>query len=239
METSVKKLLVSFFILLSIIKLQAQCDFEIGEEFKYSVKLNFIKAGKSYIKINDIETLHGQQVYHIISHTKTIGIWDRMFHIREHMESWTDCDSLFSRKYFKDVDEVNYEKTFEAEFCYNDSVAILRNNKTKPISGPVMDWLSMIYYIRTIDLYEGQEIEMTFFDNNKFKNYSAYVIGQEEVSVKAGKFNCWIVKPTERSEKSFKKKNEMILYLSVKRPRVPVKISNKGKIGTMVLELIE
>lgn len=234
-----KKYFIILLVLGSFVLLQAQCDFEIGETFKYSVKLNFVKAGKSYIKIKDTDIIHGQDVYHIVSHTQTTGIWDRMFHIREHMESWTDCDSLFSHKYFKDVDEVNYEKTFEAEFCYEDSVAILRNNKRKPITGLVMDWLSMIYYIRTVDLYEGQEIEMTFFDNNKFKDYSAFVVGQEEVKVKAGKFNCWVVKPTERVEKNMKKKNELILHLSIDRPRIPVKITSKGKIGTMVLELIE
>ncbi|MBN2281429.1 MAG: DUF3108 domain-containing protein [Candidatus Marinimicrobia bacterium] len=225
------------FCLVFFSRLNATCGFSVGEKFDYSVKLNFVKAGVSYIKILDVENIRGHEVYHIISETKTTGLWDRMFHIREHMESWTDCDSLFSRKYFKDVDEVNYEKTFEAEFLYQDSIAILRNKKIVPVTGPVMDWLSMIYYIRTVELYEGQEIEMTFFDNNKFKDYSAYVVGQEKVDVMGGTFDCWVVKPTERVEKSMKTKNEIILYLSINQPRIPVKIVSKGKIGTMILEI--
>src|SRR6056297_669841 len=125
MEQTLKKIILLIILSLSL-NLQGQCLFPKGEEFNYSVRLNFIKAGKSYIKIEDITTLRGDTVYHIVSHTRTTGFLDRLFHIREHMESWTDCKGLFSRKFYKDVDEVNYEKTFVADFIYEDSVAVLK-----------------------------------------------------------------------------------------------------------------
>ena len=233
------KHIILLILLISIFQnsLSAQTNFAKDEEFKYSVRLNFIKAGVSFIKIKDITTIHGHDVYHIVSKTQTTGFLDRMLHIREHMESWTDCDSLFSRKFYKDVKEVNYEKTYSAEFNYNDSIAILNNKKEKPISKPIMDWLSMIYYLRNIDLYIGQEINLTFYDNNKFKDYSALVVERKKIEVDAGIFFCWVIKPGEKAKKNLKHKNELTLYLSVENPRIPVKITSKAKFGTMILEL--
>lgn len=230
-----KKLIFIFIVMLA--NINAECRFPVGEEFKYSVKLNFVKAGKSFIKIEAIEELDGNQVYHIISKTRTTGLWDRMFHIREHMESWTDCDSLFSRKFYKDVDEVNYERTFEVNFDYKNLTARLRKGKIVEIDSLVMDWLSMIYYFRNVELADSQEIKMTFFDNNKFKQYSAIILGQKKVEVKAGKFNCWIIEPGEISSKSLKHNNDLKIYISVEEPRIPVKITSKAKFGTMILEL--
>lgn len=231
------KKIILFLLILSTAQLKSECIFQEGEVFNYSVRLNFIKAGKSYIKIEDIQEIDGHSVYHIVSKTRTTGILDRMFHIREHMESWTDCDSLFTRRYFKDVDEVNYEKTFEANFNYPDSAAYLANGDTLALPGHVMDWLSMIYYFRTMVLYEGKEVSLTFFDNNKLKEYSASVVGREEIEVDAGKFTCWVIEPAEITKKNLKHKSELTIYLSVNSPNIPVKITSKAKFGTMILEL--
>ncbi len=230
-----KKIILLIMVLCTY--LTAACQFEIGERFEYSVKLNFIKAGKSFIELQDVTTLREDTVYHIVSKTQTTGFLDRLFKIREHMESWVDCEELFTRKFYKDVDEVNYEKTFMADFCYADSVAVLKNGKEVRITTPVMDWLSMIYYLRGQDLFIDQEIEMTFFDNNKFKNYSAFVVGMEEVEVDAGKFLCWVIEPSEKVREDMKHKNELVLYLSVQPPKIPVKITSDAKFGTMILEL--
>lgn len=230
------KKIITLIIILTI-NLQAACQFKIGERFEYSVNLNFIRAGKSFIELRDITTVREDTVYHIVSKTRTTGFLDRLFKIREHMESWADCEGLFTRKFFKDVDEVNYEKTFMADFFYEDSVAVLKKGKEVEIASPVMDWLSMIYYLRGQDLYIGQEIEMTFFDNNKFKDYSAFVTGMEEVEVDAGKFMCWVVEPSEKAREDMKHKNKLVLYLSVEPPKIPVKITSDAKFGTMILEL--
>ncbi|MFP4548963.1 MAG: DUF3108 domain-containing protein [Fidelibacterota bacterium] len=230
-----KKLIAIYFIF--SLSLTAACQFEVGERFEYSVKLNFIRAGKAYIELKDITTVRGDSVYHIVSKTRTTGFLDRLFKIREHMESWADYDHLFTRKFYKDVDEVNYEKTFMANFYYSDSVAVLKNGKEVEITTPVMDWLSMIYYLRNQDLFVGQEIEMTFFDNNKFKNYSAFIVGQEEVEVEHRKYLCWVVEPSEKVREDMKHKNELVLYLSVEPPQIPVKITSDAKFGTMILDL--
>lgn len=230
---------LSFFLFLSLIFgiSLAENDFYVGEKFRYSAYLNFIKVGKSFIKIQDSTEINSYPVYHIVSKTRTTGLIDKMVHIREHLESWVDCDSLYSRKFYKDVDEVKYEKTFEAIFNYDDSVAVLHNGKEKPISGPIMDWLSMIYYLRNVDLYKGQEVNYTFFDNNKFKDYSARVVEKKKIKVKAGEFYCWVVKPTEISKKKMKRKTEITIYMSIEKPKIPVKIKSKAKFGTLILEL--
>ncbi len=230
-------ILVCLIITAAISTLSGECEFKVGERFEYKVKLNFIKAGKAFIELKDMTTIRGDSVYHIISKTRTTGFLDRLFHIREHMESWVDCDSLFSRKFYKDVDEVNYEKTFHADFFYQDSIVKLNKDKEKPITGPVMDWLSLIYYLRNVELYEGQELKMTFFDNNKLKDYSAYVVGRETIELDDHAYLCWIIEPSERAQRDMKHKNKLTIYLSVNQPIIPVKITNKAKFGTMILEL--
>jgi len=154
--------------------------FDVGEKLEYSVWLNFIKGGNAYMTVSEIDTIDGSPVFHFISKTNSSGVVDKIFKVREHIESWFDCSKLISRKYYKNIQEGKYRKQYSVNFNYLDQMAY-SDSDTLPFVGNMLDGLSMIYYIRSQDLFVGQNINISVYDNDKLKNYKVLVVGKKTI----------------------------------------------------------
>lgn len=237
-----KKTIYMIFVLLLIFPFclfsqeKSDNNFNVGEEFRYTAWFNFIKSGESFMKVVAIDTIDNNPVYHFLSQTNSSRFLDRFFKVREHMESWTDVEGMFSRKYYKKVHEGRYKKKYMVDFNYDDFHAY-SNFDTIPFSGELLDGLSMIYYVRTIDISIGQIIKISVYDNDKLKDFDVLVTGKKKIKVPAGKFECWVLKPSKKSKKNFKYKNSITIYLSCDQYKIPVKIINEAKFGKLILNL--
>jgi len=234
-----KKILYSIFILLPVCifsQSQNRLPFKVGEEITYSVWFNFVKAGKSTMKIVSMDSSYGYLTYHSVLETRSVDILDKVYRVRDKLESWIDTDGLFSRKFEKKIREGFYKKKYSVRFDYNDSLAY-SSSDTIPISGFVHDALSIFYYVRAESLWVGEMFDLNNFDNNKFKPYKVIVRKIEKVKTPAGEFECFVLEPYTEKGNLFKYKGQLTIYLSNDIRRLPVKIESEATIGSMIMKI--
>ena len=77
----------------------------VGEKLVYSVRYGFIRAGEASLEIAGVEEVGGHPCYHVVSLARSNSFFDRIFRVRDRVESWMDRDFLFSRRFHKSLRE--------------------------------------------------------------------------------------------------------------------------------------
>ena len=78
-----------------------------------------------------------------------------------------------------------------------DGVATRTRKKVKKVKvpRPIMDPISVIYHLRTLDLTPGKSHELELIADGKLYTVHAKVVRRERVQTPAGVFNCVRVEP--------------------------------------------
>ena len=210
--------------------------FRVGETLNYSVKFNFIPAGTAALKVVSADTVNNIPSFHIQYSARTGSLADKLFKIRDQVDSWIDEKGLFIHHQVKTIRQGNYKKNSNTKLFYADSFAIV-NNDSIPISGTVFDPYSLFYYLRTIPLILGETLNMITFDNGSFTDFQLRVEKRESLSGPAGTFKCLVINPFKDGKTLLKNEGDMTIWLSDDARRIPVQILVKLKYGTMKLKL--
>lgn len=215
---------------------QQAVPFSVGETLHYDSNLNFIPAGTAILQVVATESLDDTSVYHILFTARTNSIVDRIYRIRDRVDTWIDVNGLFTRKFSKQIREGKYRNSFSATINYEDSVVVSERDSFK-ISHELRDPYSLFYYLRTIPLEVGDSLSFLTFDNNEFVDIHLTVHRRETITVGAGQFDCLVVEPFREGRSLFKYRGDMTIWLSDDQYRLPVKILSKLEFGSMMLKL--
>ena len=230
------KLIGVSLLVTTVLSAQVPSRFLTGEKLTYSVWLNFVRIGSSETTIKDIVVVDGSPTYHVMSVTETGLIFDKIYKIRDQIESWIDVQGLYSRRFTKSLREGKYRKDYAVVFDYVNSRAIT-NQDTLKISGRIHDALSVIYCVRAEQLKIGRIIKLNNFDNNKFKLFNVVIHKIAPIAVPAGEFKCFVLEPYLEEGKLFKNQTRLTLYISADTLRLPVMIESNANFGKMVFKL--
>jgi len=210
--------------------------FEIGEKLVYLTMFNFVKSGQSTMEILGQEIIDGHAIYRVRSQTQTAPFFDKLYRIRDDMESWIDVKTLFSRRFQKKLAEGNYRKEYAVRFDYQKMQAISATD-IDTLTSMVHDPLSIFYFLRAESLYVGRIFKLFNYDNDKLKPYNIIVKRIEKVNVPAGEFVCFVLEPFSKDGKLFKHQSQVTIYVSTDERHLPVMISSDASIGKMILRL--
>lgn len=223
-------------ILLCLAGAQETHPFRVGEVLRYDASINFLRAGSAVLEVSSQESLQDAQVFHIIFSLTSNRFLDRLYRVRDQVETWIDVDGLFTRKYKKKLREKNYSKDFLAQMGYEDSV-VVSGKKSFPLTQELRDPYSLFYYLRTLPLQVGDLLSFTTFDNNRFTDFQVTVHRTESVRVPAGRFDCIVIEPFRKGRALLKNQGDMIIWFSDDEKRLPVKVVSKAKFGSVILRL--
>jgi len=215
---------------------QSGHSFIIGEKLNYSAWFNFIKGGESSLELLGIEKINDISTYHIRSATESLPFFDRFYKVRDYMDSWIDTSGRFSHRFSKSIREGKYRKKYSVDFDHRNGLAISDKNR-KPIPNTIQDGLSMIYYVRTIDLAVNEILEISYFDNDSLRPFFIKVEKIEVVKTPGGDVECFVLAPFLESGKLLKNRSKVTIYLSTDSRRLPVMISNEARFGSLILKL--
>ncbi len=216
---------------------QAQSHpFKVGEKLVYSTIFNFVKSGQSTMEIIGQETIDGHSAYHIRFQTQTAPFFDKVYQIRDNMESWIDARTLFSRRFQKKLAEGKYRKEYAVDFDYQKMLAISATD-VDTLTSMVNDPLSIFYFIRAESLYVGRVFKLYNYDNNKLKPYNIIVKRTQKIKVIAGEFVCFVLEPFSKDGKLFRHQNQVTIYISADERHLPVLISSESSFGKTILRL--
>jgi hypothetical protein len=210
--------------------------FTVGEELVYEINFGIISAGEARMRIPEIVSLHARDCFHIISEVKTSDFFSAFFKVDDRVESFMDVFGLFPWRYEKHIREGKYKADRSAVF---DPLKARAYSGKDTIKTPAysQDVLSIIYYLRTLDLEPGRPISIDNYEDKKFFPLTVQIKKKEKIKVPAGKFDCFLIEPGLRAGSFIEQKGKMWIWLSTDSRRIPVKIKSKLSFGSIVMEL--
>jgi len=230
------KRLILFCALLASLLQADKHPFTVGETLKYDLKVNVIKAGHAKLQVIGEEGVDENQTYHIKYTVKSNRYVDRLFYVRDQVDSWLDKKGLFTHRLIKNIREGSYRYKLEAKMNYIDST-LTSEDDVFQIDSEIRDPFSLFYYLRSIPLKVGQKLSFKTFDNGQFVDFHIIVHRKENVRVPAGRFRCLVIEPYRKGKTLFKQKGDMRIWLTDDERRLPVKIETKATFGSMTMLL--
>ena len=212
--------------------------FKVGELLKYSAEWNGIKVGNAELFLSGTELFNDIETYQITFTTRTNGLANTLFPIRDRVDVWIDKKELFTHRIKKDINQSTYKEKIDVSFNY-DELKALSNDKSVDIDFKARGPYSMFYFLRTIDLIPEKIMSFSSYEGKRIVNYNLKMAGTEIVDSGLGKFSCKVIKPFSEGKELFKNKGDMRIWISETEERLPIKIQIKIQYGSMTLTLDE
>lgn len=177
--------------------------FKGGEKLVFTIhyKWGIVNAdvAQAFIKL-DSTRLNGKKVYHGSLSGNTQKIYEQVFKVREHMDSWFTCDGFDPVKFTRDAREGNYWCTNLYTYSGSQINATINNsrkgefNVTLPKDNCTFDLPLMYYVMRNMDVSKlkvGGRYPMTFACDSHVRTLSFVYLGKENRKVRGmGTVRC-------------------------------------------------
>ena len=116
--------------------------FRPGESLRFSVQYGFIHAGTAWLEVPAVEDWHGHKAWRLVARAESNGFFDKVYKVRNRIESLWDQDARFSWRYFEDRHEGHYTANDTMRYEPDSSCMRYKNGQSYPVPGPVQDALS-------------------------------------------------------------------------------------------------
>ena len=208
--------------------------FVAGETLDYN--LHWLKMAGGSARMTIAPAADDPSKYRISSIGKSNTTFSRIFHVRDHIETVVLRQNFSTVYYRKQLNEKGRRK--DELTVIADGVATRSAKKTKQIKvpTPVMDPISVIYYLRTADLSVGKTHELTLISDGKVYNVHARVVRKERIHTPAGTFNTVVVEPVMESLGEPRNERLSVWYSDDER-HLPVRIRTEVAFGSITATL--
>jgi hypothetical protein len=217
--------------------------FTLGEKLVFDIDYGFITAGVATMEIPSIEMMKEQQCYKIVVRVHSAKGFDWIYTVRDSYFTYVDIQGIFPWQFEQHIREGGYRRDFIAEFDQQNHFATTRvSGDIEYIKIPeyVHDIVSAFYFCRTIDfltMKPNDEIHLQNFYKDSTYALDVKYFGKEDIGVGAGEFRTLKIQPIIREGGLFKNSGNMTIWLSDDDNKIPVKMSSKIIIGSIVAEL--
>lgn len=223
---------------------QADHSFAAGEKLSYDLFWTFVRAGSATLETVPGVPLDGRKTLYFRALAKSTPFIDTFYKVRDSIESWVDPGMARAWQYKKDQEEGTYVRNYLVRFDAGGSVAhryskgTLKNAVIVPYG--CFDPLSMLFLFRTKPLAVGYEFAAPVSDGEKAVVGRARVVRRETITVKAGKFDTFLVEPEIKEIGGvFRKSPDATLqvWITADARRIPVRVKSKVVVGHFSMEL--
>ena len=211
-----------------------QQKFGEGETLDYELKWLKVNGGTARMTIAPVADDDGH--FRITSIAKSSPGFSRFFKVRDEIETTVTRDDFSTVRYVKRLDEDGDKH--EEVTVIADGIATRTRRKVKKtrVPHPVMDPISVIYHLRTVDLSPGKSYDLELIADGKLYTVHAQVMRREKVETPAGVFDCVRVEPRMVSGGVEREERLYIWYTNDER-KIPVRIRTEIKVGAITASL--
>lgn len=176
------------------------------------------------------------ELFHITSVAKSSPRFSRFFRVRDEIETTVTRKDFSTVRYVKKLDEDG--DTIQEVTVVENGVATRTRKKVKKVSvpHPIFDPISVIYYLRTVDLAAGKSHELTLIADGKIYVVHVRVVRRETIVTPAGRFATVMVEP-QMTSGGVPRGERMFIWYSDDERRLPVRIRSEIKIGAVTATL--
>jgi len=213
--------------------------FRPGESLRFSVQYGFVKAGKAWLEVPEVMDWDGRPSWRLVARAESNGFFDKVYKVRNRIESVWDREGLFSWRYFEDRREGGFRANDTISFMPDSSQARYNDGRTYEIPPHVQDALSSFYFTRFQALPIGGSIQFDYHASRKSSPMEVKVLGRQRVKTPAGRFDCIVIEPVLKAGGIFKNKGRLLIWLTDDDRRMPVLMKSKVMIGSISVVLQE
>ena len=219
--------------------------FQAGEKIVYKLFYNWnfvwIAAGEVTFQVNDLA-----EQYHITVRGKTYPSYEWFYAVDDKYESYLDKQTLLPEIHIKDVKEGGYTRFDRTVFDQIDHKAVSSRgarrddlkDKFMDLGGCMHDLISIVYYARNLEpatMKTGDEIPIKILMDQEIHPLSLKYLGKENNKKirEVGKYNTHVFSPQLIAGEVFKEGDEMKIYVSNDRNKLPVLIESPVSVGSV------
>jgi len=216
--------------------------FKEGEILTYRLHYGIIDAGVAVLEVKpEVMEVSGRKVYHIVGNGYSKGSFDWFFKVRDRYETFIDKDALLPWMFVRRVNEGGYITNEDYKFNqYTNKVDVGREDKVDVPPG-THDMISAFYAARNLDLTNAKEGDVftinSIVDKEVFPLKIRYV-GKDKISCDIGTFNCIKFRPIVQKGRVFKKEDDLNVWITDDKNRVPLRAQAKLLIGSIKLDIV-
>lgn len=201
-----------------------------------------VTAGEATIEVKDKgQRMFDRPVWHIIGEGKSKGAFNWFYKVRDRFESYVDKETLLPYLFVRRTREGNYHKDDEVYFYRDQGVAVSRK-KRKPVPENVQDFVSALFYMRTLSLSDFSADSSYYIDF--FLDDSVYVSkikyrGTETIETSLGVFRCLKISPMMATGEVFADAYPLHVWVTDDKNHLPLLAEAKVIVGSIKMELVE
>ncbi|MGB9711187.1 MAG: DUF3108 domain-containing protein [Thermodesulfovibrio sp.] len=210
----------------------------INETMKFDIYWMGIYVGSAVVSVKGDEN-----TITITSQVKSAGFISNFYYVNDHAESTIQkgLPKHFTLVQIEGKHRGNKETIFDYENKEIVFINHLKNNTFyhKGINKVFMDVLSGFFYLRAMPINLNEPVTVDIFDSNKFATVVVQPIKEEKIEISNKQIDTIVIKPQLDTEGLFKRKGDIIIWLSKDASKIPLKIETKVPVGKVVAELKE
>jgi hypothetical protein len=225
-----------------------EIPFKSGEQLNYDVyyfmKKMWVPAGKVRFEVYD-SVYNGKACFLLDGKGKSLKSYDYFFRVRDQYVSWVDKETLIPYRFLRDVNEGGFELFEDYRFSPGEQRAVVYTQKTDTtkrvnmkVPSCTFDVMTCVYRARCID-FSNFKLNDTLpmpmvLDREIYANVYIRYTGRARIKGEDGKFyNCIKFKPLLVQGTIFSDGEEMEVYVTDDRNRIPIYIEAKILVGTI------
>ncbi|MGJ8640604.1 MAG: DUF3108 domain-containing protein [Opitutaceae bacterium] len=220
-------------------------QFQPGDRFVYDLYWSSIKVGVAELSFTLSTEANPPAGKLLATFTvNTSGIADKLFKVRDKIESWIDPVTGQPVFYKKKQREGKTKRDVEVDFDWQNMKATCTKNDRvyEPIElvADTFDPLSLLTRITQNDYSENKQTKQATTDGKKLIYIQTSLKDTKKLKVKAGKFEAHRVEvATKELEGVFEKSDDasIEIWLSQDTPAIPLKMKSKVAVGSFYGEL--
>ncbi len=208
--------------------------FQPGEKLTFEIKYGIISAGEATLSIEESTYNDSIEVFRIQSKARTNSFFDRIYKVRDQLESiWRKRD-LVALRFTKKLQEGSYRQ-HRIHFYYPEQNFTIytkfgkrkTSEERMEINANTQDIFSAFYYYRLQDFSVGDTLVINVTADGR--NYPAKVVAHrvETIETIFGDTECIVVEPILEGEAIFKQTGEIYIWLTNDEHKIPVLMSSK------------
>jgi hypothetical protein len=219
--------------------------FHPGEVLTYDVSWSrMISAGTVTMTVETEKLPNERELLRFVVRGRSQGLVDKVFPVSNMVKSVFDPLLMQSLSYSLRESYGKKKRLRVTEFDHAKKIAVYRLNEDPPetltIPDQVQDGLSLLYFLRTREaLAIGRHMEIDVVDGGKNWTIEVSFLAREKVTTVAGEFDTIKIKIYPKDKGGFKKKREVLIWLTDDDRQIPVLMKSTLKVGSFVFELVD
>lgn len=219
-----------------------QMPFKTGEKLSYVLHYGIFNAGVAEIVIKSTTKVfyNNRSAMNMVGKGRTTGAVDLVFSVRDHYETYLDSKTLEPLQFMRRVDEGGYLISQDYFFNPDSNIVTTQDEKRFDVPDGVQDMISAFYFARTLNFdtaHFGDVYEIPAFVDNEIFYLKLKFAGRETVKLRKGKFRCLKFNPVVQEGRIFKTDEDLIVWVSDDRNKIPILAESKILVGSIKMEL--